>query len=149
MWEFNGLPLHPLVVHAAVIFGPLAALASLAYVGLPKHRDRLRWVMAALAAVALACIVTAYLSGNNFKDSKDFFSEGRIGDRVDTHATWARRLLWTTVPFAGVAFVAAWLHTHTGAVRVALNLLLGIAALAVLVLVALTGDAGARAVWGS
>ena len=29
--EINGLPLHPLVVHAAVVFGPLAALAALAY----------------------------------------------------------------------------------------------------------------------
>jgi len=39
MWEFNGLPLHVLVVHAAVVFGPLAALSALAYVGLPKYRD--------------------------------------------------------------------------------------------------------------
>ena len=30
--EINGLPLHPLVVHAAVVFGPLAALTALAYV---------------------------------------------------------------------------------------------------------------------
>ena len=26
--EINGLPLHPLVVHAAVVFGPLAAVAG-------------------------------------------------------------------------------------------------------------------------
>ena len=29
--EINGLPLHPLAVHAAVVFGPLAALLALAY----------------------------------------------------------------------------------------------------------------------
>ena len=42
--EINGLPLHVLIVHAAVVFGPLAALSALAYVGLPSWRDRLRWV---------------------------------------------------------------------------------------------------------
>ena len=47
--EINGLPLHPLVVHAAVVFGPLAALAALAYVVLPAWRDRLRWPMVVLA----------------------------------------------------------------------------------------------------
>lgn len=147
--EINGVPLHPLVVHAAVVFGPLAALAALAYVGLPKHRDKLRWVMVALVAIALASIVTAYVTGNNFKGSKDFFNEGKIGERVHTHETWAVRLLWTTLPFAAVAFVAAWLHTRTGAIRSVLNILLVVLALAVLGLTVLTGDAGARAVWGS
>ena len=50
--EINGLPLHPLVVHAAVIFGPLAALAALVYAVVPRWRDRLRWPMVALALVA-------------------------------------------------------------------------------------------------
>ena len=40
--EINGLPLHVLVVHAAVVFGPLAALSAIGYVALPSQRDRLR-----------------------------------------------------------------------------------------------------------
>ncbi len=31
-WSVAGLPLHPLVVHAAVVFAPLAALTAIAYV---------------------------------------------------------------------------------------------------------------------
>src|SRR4029453_12287221 len=66
MWEFNGLPLHPLVVHAAVVLGPLAALAALAYVGWPKHRDLLRWVALVTVLLATASIWAAYLTSTNF-----------------------------------------------------------------------------------
>ena len=47
-----------------------------------------------------------------------------------------------------VALVSAWLHDRTGALRIVLDVLLAIAAVALLVMVIRTGDAGARAVWG-
>ena len=43
--EINGLPLHALIIHAAVIFGPLSALAGVLYAVVPRWRDRLRWPM--------------------------------------------------------------------------------------------------------
>jgi hypothetical protein len=143
--EINGVPLHPLVIHAAVVFGPLAALGALAYVGLPKWRDRLRWPMAGVALLATGAIVAAYLTGKNFFNSRP---EGiQNSPLVQTHMDRAQILLWVAIAFGLVAVAAAWLHTHTGAVRVALNVGLGALALGVLVLVVLTGDAGARAVW--
>jgi hypothetical protein len=42
---------------------------------------------------------------------------------------------------------ATWLHDRTGPTRVVLNVLVAAFALATLVYVALTGDAGARSVW--
>ena len=42
---FNGLPLHVLVVHGAVVVTPVAALAALALVR-PSWRTRLRWPVA-------------------------------------------------------------------------------------------------------
>lgn len=36
--EFFGLPLHPLVVHAAVVFVPLAALLVMVFAVFPRHR---------------------------------------------------------------------------------------------------------------
>ena len=36
--ELNGVPLHPLVVHAVVVLGPLAAFAGLAYAIVSKWR---------------------------------------------------------------------------------------------------------------
>jgi hypothetical protein len=43
--------------------------------------------------------------------------------------------------------VSGWLHARDGAVRVVLRVVLAVAALALLVQVVRTGDAGSRAVW--
>ena len=49
--EINGLPLHPLVVHAAVVFLPCAALLALVYAAVPRWRWAVRWPMVGLTAV--------------------------------------------------------------------------------------------------
>jgi hypothetical protein len=143
--EFNGLPLHPLVVHTAVIFGPLAALTALAYAALPRWRDRLRWPMLAMVLLGSGAILAAYFTGTSFLNSRP---ELKALDSVQLHRSRALKLTWVTVGFAVVGVAAAWLHGRDGVVRLALNALLGAVAIGVLVLAALTGDAGARAVWG-
>lgn len=143
--EINGLPLHPLVVHAAVVFGPLAAVVALAYVVLPAWRDRLRWPMVVLALIGTGAITAAYFTGMNFFNSRP--PELQQLEILQTHRTRAIRLFWVTLGFGVLAVLAAWLHTRTGVVRVVLNVLLGLAALAVLALAVLAGDAGSRAVW--
>ena len=150
MWEINGLPLHPLVVHAAVVLGPLAAVSALAYVGLPKYRDRLRWVALVAVLLATASIWAAYLTGNNFFTSGHFdnFSQ-KILDRIRTHQRYARTLRWITTGFAVVTVLATWLHSRTGTSRIVLGSLVVIGAVFTLTWIALTGEAGARAVWGS
>jgi uncharacterized membrane protein len=147
--EITGLPIHPLVVHAAVVFVPLAALAAILYAVVPRWRDRLRWPMLVLVLVATAAIWTAYLTGVNFRASKDFFNEGPLADKIDKHQNLAATLRWVTTAFAVVAVVAAWLHARAGATRVVLSVVLSVAAVATLVYTVLTGDAGSRAVWGS
>lgn len=142
--EINGLPLHPLVVHAAVVFGPLAALAALAYL-VPRWRDRLRWPMLVLAVVATVSVVLAYLSGNDLLDSRPEL--GQL-PALETHEERAGILLWTTLGFGVVAIASGWWGRRSGPARILLDVLLGVAAVAVLVLVVLTGDAGSRAVWG-
>ena len=143
--EINGLPLHPLVVHAAVVFGPLGALLALGYVALPARRDRLRLPMLGLAVVAGLSILAAYVTGHYFLNSRP---ELRQLPGVSTHRARARVTLVVAFVFTAVAIVTAWLHTRTGAVRTLLLTLLGLSALGTLVMVVLTGDAGARAVWG-
>ena len=143
--EINGLPLHPLLVHAAVVFGPLAALAALVYAVLPSWRERLRLPMAGLAVVAGLAITAAYLSGNNFLDSRP---ELRQLSAVQTHEERAGIAIWVTLGFSVIAVATAWLHERPGAVRVVTNVLLGLSAVATLTIVVLTGDAGSRAVWG-
>jgi hypothetical protein len=148
--EINGLPLHPLVVHAAVVLGPLGCLAALAYVGLPKYRDRLRWVTLVTVLLATASIWAAYLTGNNFFSSGHFdnFSQ-KILDRIHTHQSYARTLRWITTGFAVVTILATSLHDRTGATRIVLNVLVVVGAVLTLIWIGLTGEAGARAVWGS
>ena len=142
--EINGLPLHPLVVHAAVVFGPLAALTALAYL-VPRWRDVLRWPMVVMAVVGVGAIVAAYISGGDFLDSK---SELRQLPQVQKHEDLGTQTLYVALAFGAVALVSGWLHARSGAVRIVLNVLLAIAAVALLVMVVRTGDAGSRAVWG-
>ena len=143
--EINGLPLHPLVVHAAVVFGPLAAVAALLHVAVPRWRERLRWPMVGLAVVAVGAIVAAYLTGTSFLDSKPELAGSAA---VEKHQNRAQQLLWVTIAFGVVALLDGWLADRRGATRVVLDVLLAVAAVALMVWVVLTGDAGARAVWG-
>lgn len=142
--EINGLPLHPLVVHAAVVFGPLAALAALAYL-VPRWRERVRWPMVVLAVVATGSVVLAYLSGNDLLDNRPEL--GQL-PALQTHEDRAGILLWATLGFGVVAAVSGWWTSRSGPARILLDVLLAAGAVAVLVLVVLTGDAGTRAVWG-
>ncbi len=143
--EVNGLPLHPLVVHAAVVFGPLAALVGFAHAAVPRWRERLRLPMVGLAVAAALAVVAAYLTGNDLLDSRPEL--GQLPD-VGTHEERARVALWVTLAFAVVAVGTDALRHRTGAVRVLSNVVLALAAAATLAAVVLTADAGARAVWG-
>ena len=140
-----GLPAHALVIHAAVVFGPLAALLALAYALVPRWRERVRLPMVVLAVVAGLCVVAAYLTGNDLLDNNPQL--GQI-PAVQTHEDRAAYALWLTIAFAVVAVASTLLHRRTGAVRVVLSVVLAVSAISVLVSVILTGDAGAQAVWG-
>lgn len=144
--EINGVPLHPLVVHAAVVFTPLAALAALAY-AVPSWRDRVRWPLVVLALVSLVSIWVAYLSGEDLRTDRFGSVTGTLAERIEDHEEWAEKLRIGVTVFAVLAFVSAWFHTRTGAVRLTLTVLTVLAGLATLVLVYKTGDAGAQATW--
>ena len=144
--EINGLPVHALVVHAAVVFGPLAALTAAAYAAVPRWQGRLRLPMLVLAVVATLSVVAAYLSGDNFLENNPELAQKPF---VETHEERAELLLKLVLAFGPVAVAAYLLHPRHGAARTVVRVLLGLVALAVLVQVVLVGDAGARAVWSS
>ena len=148
--EINGLPLHVLVVHAAVVFGPLSAVCALAYVALPSWRDRLRWVTLGLVLIAFGAIWTAYLSGESFLDSARFNGiEGTpLEESIEKHEDLAETLRLVVSGFAAVTVLAVWQHSREGAARYVLGALVAAGAIATLVLTVLTGDAGAQSVWG-
>jgi hypothetical protein len=143
--EINGLPLHALVVHAAVVFGPLAALAGILYL-VPSWRDRLRWPLVVLVVVAVGAIWVAYLSGGWVKDANGPYA-GEFAELVETHEDRAMILRWVASGFGIVALAAAWWHTRPGALRVVLTGLVLVGAIATGTYVILVGDAGAQVAW--
>ncbi|HEX2356851.1 MAG TPA: hypothetical protein VHI50_10380, partial [Micromonosporaceae bacterium] len=62
--EILGVPAHPLLVHAAVVFVPLLIAAALAYALVPALRGRVGWAVALLAVAAPLAAWFATLSGN-------------------------------------------------------------------------------------
>lgn len=156
--DVNGVPVHPLLVHAVVVFVPLGAVSALVYALVPRWRWLFRWPTLVLALGAVVFTRLAVISGTSLKDEKGF--TGVLGDRIATHQTWGQRLEWSVWVFAVVAIFAVWVLPHVmplagredrvspraSLVTVA-TVLLPITALVVLVLAVITGDAGARAVW--
>ena len=63
--EFNGLPLHPVIVHVVVVFAPLAGVGGLLYAAVPSWRWLLRWPLVACAVIAAAAGVLAVQSGHD------------------------------------------------------------------------------------
>src|SRR5918992_6203100 len=103
--EFNGIPLHPLVVHAVVVFAPLAALAAVLYAAMPRWRWALRWP---LVATALISVVTAYIATLSGAD----LAESRYGEAlppaVQAHEERGELLRNVLIAFTVAAGLAAW-----------------------------------------
>jgi hypothetical protein len=155
--EIAGLPLHPLVVHAAVVLIPLAVLSVIAFALWPQHRWATRWPTAALTVAAFGSAWVARLSGDALLESRP-----ELARLVEDHAERGELLSVLVTAFAVVVAVGIWslggptaLASGRGAresrvvaldrVLPAVLVLLGVA---VLVLAVLAGDSGARAVWG-
>ena len=164
--EVAGLPLHPLVVHAVVVLLPLAVLSAVVQAVLPGWRWLTRWSTLLTSLAAFLALVVARQSGKSMLAARPFLLQAGSStrDHVLLHQHRANLLTVAGAVFLVVvvaAFVLVPAPTglagggmdHPGVsaswVRVALPVLLVVTALVVLVLVVLTGDAGARTVWGS
>ena len=148
--EINGLPLHVLVVHAAVVLTPIAALAAVAYCAVPAWREWLRWPLAVAVVVAVVVVWVAYLSGSDFRDDERFATAtGEFARRLDDHEELGSLLRWVASGFAAATLAMLALRGRGGALGVLLTVAAALLAAATLVVTVMTGDAGAQAVWGS
>lgn len=154
--ELGGLPLHPLVVHAAVVLTPAAALLAIVFAVVPRWRWLTRWPAGLAAAAALGAVFFARVTGEGFLEQRP-----ELEPLVKVHEERAELLLWLVIGFFVAASAAVVLLGSTspfpsgkGARTAAaswlstvLMVLVVLAALAVIVQVVRTGDAGSRAVW--
>jgi hypothetical protein len=160
--EVTGLPLHALVVHAAVVLTPLAALLAVAFAVLPRWRWLTRWPAVLGAVSASAAVLVAKLSGDAMLADRPFLlSSPGLAAQIERHEQRGEVLLYVVLGFLVVTLGAAYLLGGTSGlvsgrggrrgVAPALDLpvaaVLVLVAGVVLVWVVLTGDAGARAVW--
>lgn len=172
--EINGLPLHPLVVHAVVVLVPLTALIAVLFL-VPRFRRSLRWPMVALALISLASTFVARQSGLNLK--KVLVPPQAAGsppnpllDPIDRHQHLANQLWYLVIVFVIVVLIAAYVlrpddelgpfpgrlgdhddeegaTTLDTVIRAIVAALVVVGAVAVVVQTVRTGEQGSRAVW--
>ena len=152
--ELNGVPLHPLVVHAVVVLGPLAALTGLAYAFVPRWRWLLRWPLVVLAVVVAVAALTAVAAGEDLLAARP-----ELAPIVEDHPDAGEMMRSAALGFVLVAGLGAWalgggsaLASGKGAretrLAVPAVVLLALGSVALVVTVFIAGDSGARAVWG-
>ena len=146
--DIIGLPLHPLVVHATVIFVPLAALGSVLVVFFGRLRERYAGLVVVFGAAAVLAAFAAVLTGPLLAADLGMTGSPAISRHqiLGTWTPWPTLVMAVALPlFLRARRVGG--EGPTPAAR-ALAAVTVVGALAALVLVALTGHAGATAVWG-
>ena len=154
----NGLPVHPLVVHAVVVLLPLACLGTLAIALRPAWRATYGVLVVGCAAVATVLIPVATSSGEAL--------EGHVGSAGE-HAELGEQLIWFAIPLLALSCALVWMERRqrpaattepsptsaraairkpSTATRAVAGLAL-VAAVATSVQVYRVGDSGARAAW--
>lgn len=143
----NGIPVHPLVVHGAVVLVPLTALGLIVMAIWPRFSTRYGWLVVGSGVIAtLACFAA--------KQSGEVLEE-RVGDPGFDHAD-----LGEVMPIvAGVMLIAVvvlWLidrnaPTDGAPARRGLRIVAAVAAVIIalgnLFWVVRVGDSGAKSVW--
>lgn len=160
--EFLGLPAHPLLVHAVVIFVPLLGLAAILYSFVPVARTHIRWVLAALAVVTPLSALFTKLAGDALFDRMD--AAGAITEGfypvLEEHGQLGTNTMWASMALGLLTLALVFLlrpqdaalyaRDEPGArqpLLLALRLLTLAAAGVSLYFVLRAGDSGARAVW--
>lgn len=141
----DGLPVHPLVVHAAVVFIPLTALGLIVMALIPKFGAKLGWLVTLSGAVALGASFITKESGEQLAEL--------VGEPGFDHEEWGERIpIVAAVLFAMTLIL--WLAQRSWAKReggTGLIVILGIVAILIagasLFMVFKAGDTGARSVW--
>ena len=151
--QINGMPVHALVVHAAVVFVPLLALVAIVYAVVPRWRSKVGWA-AVLLAIAAAGV--AKLSGDELRDR--LVANGMSGaplEAIDDHMGFGTLTLYFSLALGIVTLVMVVLTLRASTRPLPRAASLGLTVIMVALAavsgyyVFKTGDSGAQAVWGT
>ncbi len=140
-----GLPLHPLLVHGAVVLVPLVALGALVMSYLPSFSRRHGKVILGLAIVAQISVFLAKISGEAFEDI--------LNKSVEKHAELGEIAPFVTIPMVILIYLR-WRMDRSGStfgsvvIRRLTSVALVVASLVSIVFIFLVGHSGAESVWG-
>jgi hypothetical protein len=140
-----GLPLHPLLVHSAVVLIPLVAVGALVMSYLPSFSRRHGKLILILALVAQVSVFLAKMSGEAFAEILD--------KNVEKHAELGEIAPLVTLPMVALIYLR-WRMDCSGStfgsvlIRRLTSVALIAASLVSLVVIVLVGHSGASSVWG-
>lgn len=146
-----GLPVHPLLVHATVVFVPLAVALVIGAVLVPRFRA---WAGPLPAGVSLVALILTPLSTATGENLEHELPHNSL---IEEHAHLGDQLLPLTIALFVFAAAFWWLTRDVDAAenRWPRALILGVGALAVVaalgtaVQVARIGHSGAKAAWAN
>lgn len=143
--EVFGLPVHPLVVHGAVVLLPLASIGLLLMVTSAARGKRYGALFTGLSFVAWIFSLLAVFSGRDLKAAL-----GYTGDNV--HFVWGGWLPWAGLAVFGTTLLL-WLTDRRGSGRNVLGFVLTlvgfVVALGTIAATVYVGHAGAGLTWGA
>lgn len=149
MWQFQGLPVHVLLVHAVVVLVPVAATAVVASAWVPAVRRRLG--IATLGLAVLSLVLTPLTA-----EAGQWLQQRRPATRlVADHVALGERLwLWVVglvVAAVLVHVLGTWADNRSDppgpGTRATVAVLATVLAVAAAVQTVRTGESGSRSVW--
>jgi predicted lysophospholipase L1 biosynthesis ABC-type transport system permease subunit len=109
--EVLGIPAHPLLIHATVVFVPLLVLGAIVYPLWPDVRSRIGWAVIALAVIAPFTVLLAKVSGDTFKRRlirRHLVSPQTLA-KVTQHQAYGTTTLWWSIGLGVLALAMLWL----------------------------------------
>jgi uncharacterized membrane protein len=148
MSTFNGLPVHALLVHFIVVLAPLTALLAILCAVWPAARERLVWLVLALAGV------TAVLTPLTAEAGEWLEHHIEESDLVEKHAEMGDTMLYFSLALLVAAILLVVRHVRaargkplSAALSAAIAAFVLIAGVATTVQVFRIGHSGAVSVW--
>ena len=94
-----GIPAHPLLIHAAVVFIPLLIVGAIVYAAIPQFRSRIDWAVLALAIIAPLCALFAKLSGQDLKQLiiDKHLASPQLLQKITRHNSYGNDTFWWTL----------------------------------------------------
>lgn len=150
-----GIPAHPLIIHAAVVFIPLLIIGAIVLAAWPPLHGRIGWAVLTLAVIAPLSALFAKLSGQNFRNLliEKKLTSPQLLTKITQHNSYGNHTFWWTLGLGVLTLVllaVAWRSKEAGrrpAVRIGATAVMVVIGGIVGYYVFKTGDTGAHIVW--